>query len=90
MNIKITPYNKEIEVWVDYDYQPAESQTWDYPGCSAECYPTSVKHGHIEIIDYLSEEMIIEIGEKILEAHEDARADAMISRFEDRINDLRD
>lgn len=33
----------EVEFEVDYDFQPAERQTYNYPGCEADIQISSVK-----------------------------------------------
>lgn len=73
MKIKPNAFSEEIEVDVDYDYEPEEPMVWTYsngdpghPGSPEMVYLTSVKHNDIEIISYLSDEMIAEIEDRII------------------------
>lgn len=43
----------EIEVDVEYDYQPFEAQTLNYPGCDASIENVSVVIGNYEITNHL-------------------------------------
>ncbi len=44
----------EIEVDIDFDYQPPDAQTRDYPGCEGGVELTSALHNGVEIIDMLA------------------------------------
>lgn len=68
--MKITDWI-EIEVTVDGDYQPAEKQTWDYPGCPASFTNISVFLGDLDITDELTSDQIESIERRMLEAKED-------------------
>lgn len=63
----------ELELIVDYDYQPEEPMVRyypdgsGYPGAAEEVTVTSVKFGNVELISELSDEQIEEIEEQILE-----------------------
>jgi len=43
----------ELEVRVDYDYQPAEPATNEYPGCGMEITINSVMLGDTDILSRL-------------------------------------
>jgi len=38
--VKITLYYEELEI--DFDYQPPEPKTWNYPGCPEELIINSI------------------------------------------------
>lgn len=48
----------ELDVAIEFDYQPPEPMTHDYPGCDAEIDITSVTFKKIELIDSLSDQEI--------------------------------
>ena len=54
---------------VDFDYQPEEKQTFDYPGCPAEVEILGVwidsDSERTNIIDLLSEQVLVRIEEEI-------------------------
>ena len=54
---------------VDFDYQPEEKQTWDYPGCDAGAEILGVwidsDSERTNIIDLLSEQVLVRIEEEI-------------------------
>jgi signal recognition particle subunit SEC65 len=60
-------YDEEIKIEVEYDYQPFESMTWDYPGCpeQATIYSVIIAETGQEIC--LLPDVEKEISEKILE-----------------------
>lgn len=92
--MKITPNYKEIDVDVDFDYEPEEPMIWTHrngdpgePGSTEQYHVTSVKHNGIEIIDYLSDQLLEEIEDKLRTENVDNETDAMISRYEDKMAD---
>lgn len=64
----ITPNNKEINVEIDFEYQPEEPMSKDreYPGCDAELTIISVMHDDFDIIDYLTPKLIEDLERKML------------------------
>ena len=92
--MKITPNYKIIDVDVDFDYQPGDPGVHTYSNGDPGYPPigevfeiTSVKHNGVEIIDYLSDQILEEIEEKLRDEKADNEADAYVSRFEDRLSD---
>lgn len=67
-NTTIKPNSKEIEVEIDFEYQPAEPMSLDreYPGCDAELNIISVMHDDFEIIDYLSSDLLRALESRML------------------------
>jgi len=55
----------EIKLEVEFDYQPAEPQTRDYPGCAEEIDLIQVMHENTDILPMLSEDAIEKIGAAI-------------------------
>jgi hypothetical protein len=66
-----------VSLLVSYEYEPAESMTWDHPG-SPECaWLCEAKVAGVDIVDLLSKETIEAIETQILE---DAASDAQAAR----------
>ena len=55
-----------VELEIEYDYQPEEKQTWDYPGCGESFEITSIKINDIDVMELL-EEQIESIEEALVE-----------------------
>ena len=92
--MKITPNYKEIDVDVDFDYEPGDPGVHTYSNGDPGYPPTrevfeitSVKHNGIEIIDYLSDSILEEIEEKLRDEKADHAEARQLSRAEDRLND---
>lgn len=79
----------EQTVDVEFDYQPAERMTRDYPGCEAEVTITSVKWRGLELINDLSSDTIESLVEDGFDTIEECRVQALEDRAE-YIRDLRD
>lgn len=60
-----------INLFVEYDYQPEESMTLDYPGCPEYCEVTKITTEHGDDITSLFDTMADKIEDAILEAHRD-------------------
>jgi len=58
----------ELDVEVNYDFQPFEPQTNTYPGCRAEIEYMSVWVGDTEITAILDKAKLNELMQKCLEA----------------------
>lgn len=70
---KICPNFKEIEVEVEYYYEPAEAAVWTYangdpghPGSPAVVEIQSIKHNGVDIYDYLHDSILDKLQEEIL------------------------
>lgn len=72
----------EQTVTVEFDYQPAERQTRDDPGCSAEVTITAVIWIRIDITAYLSKETISQLEQEAFEWMDGERDSAMADRAE--------
>ena len=55
-----------VELEIEFDYQPEEKQTWDYPGCGESFEITSIKINDIDVMELL-EEQIESIEEALVE-----------------------
>ncbi len=53
----------ELDVDIEFDYQPEEPQTRDYPGCEADVDITSVTFKGVELRDALSKTQLNELAE---------------------------
>ena len=53
-------------VEAEYDYQPMEQATLEYPGCDAGASLTSAKLNDVEILQELSQECIERMEEECL------------------------
>ena len=60
---------------IEFDYEPAEPQTWDDPGCPESVDIVSVMAGQIDIAEWCSEESMEFFAEKALESVAQGRAD---------------
>ncbi len=66
----------EFTIWINFDFQPYEPRTWDYPGCEASADISSV-----EFEDGTPAEVIAEVermkdnGDLKLEAEESMQAE---------------
>lgn len=83
---KITIPGTSIEAEVDFDYQPAERQTWDDPGCSASAEINTVMVGGVDITELISDELIEELDVAICKQ---ADENAYESRCEARMDNMR-
>lgn len=57
----------EQKVTINFDYQPFEHQTHDYPGCDESITITSLKWEGKEYIGYISEDHLRDIEIDLLE-----------------------
>lgn len=64
MYIKVKKNNVELEV--EFDFQPYEPSTSEYPGCPEEIVITSVVLDGTDITDFIWEFMDIEEIEKLV------------------------
>ncbi len=62
---------KDWDLEVEYDFQPMERRTHNYPGCDASAMPECVKLNDIDITELLSEKVLEDIGESIIECLRD-------------------
>lgn len=53
------------EFMVDFDYQPAEAETLEYPGCKEEATINSVSVGGLELLGSLPESTLNKITDAI-------------------------
>jgi len=60
----------DVALFVEYSYEEAEQQTWDYPGSPHSAYIESVTVNNIDIYDLLSEEQLHDIECLILKSYE--------------------
>jgi hypothetical protein len=67
-------------LFIEFDYSPAERQTWDEPGCAESADIVSVTTGGVELLDLLSDATIALFEEKALEAMRQGREDAAYDR----------
>jgi len=58
----------DIDVLVDYDYQPFEPQERGYPGCYAEATINAVEHKGVDIADVLSADVMANLEMECLMA----------------------
>lgn len=62
---------------VEFDYQPAERQTWDYPGCAESIDITAITINGIDVFDLVeSLRGLKKIEEAALEAYRESRQEA--------------
>ncbi len=60
--------------YLDYDYQPKESETLEYPGCPESITINSITTcGPVDIRDFVSEDWLGFVSEKIMESINDER-----------------
>lgn len=76
--MKTNIYYKEVEFEVEYDYQPEEKPTRDYPGAHEEVEITSVKHCGVEFYDIVAHDIqaIEDLVFKKIEEDKEAWMDA--------------
>lgn len=72
------------ELDCDFEHQPYERQTLEYPGCPESSILISCKFRGIEIIDLLVDGDIEYITEFYEERATDAKLESEISAYEDR------
>ena len=83
---KYQPSGKD-ELVIEFDYQPAEPQTWDDPGCDAEVDVAAVYAGGIDILEWCSDVSIEFFAEKALESVASIKEAAEYDRGQDRYED---
>jgi hypothetical protein len=71
-------------LFIEFDYSPAEDQTWLEPGCRESADIVSVLAGQIELLDLLSDATIALFEEVACEAMRQGREDAAYDRACDR------
>lgn len=59
---------KGIDLTVSYDYEPAEKQTWEEPGCDESYDIYEVFHNGEDISDIISEDIREELTTALAEA----------------------
>lgn len=59
---------KGIDLTVSYDYEPAEKQTWEEPGCDESYDIYEVFHNGKDISDIISEDIREELTTALAEA----------------------
>jgi len=62
---KICPNYKDIEVECYGTSYPYEAQTLEHQGCPKHAEIEQVKHGDIDITDYLSDNILDELNVKV-------------------------
>ncbi len=76
---------------IEFDYQPAERMTRDYPGCDAEVDVVSVMANGIDILEWISDvslEFFVEkCFESVAEAKENDEYDRGEERYQSRMDD---
>jgi hypothetical protein len=72
-SIDLTLYGISLEV--EYDYQPEERMTQEYPGCPEEVEIGVVSHKGEDISDLLSTVVIDKLTDTILDRIQDKRYD---------------
>jgi hypothetical protein len=80
----------DIELDVEYDYSPAEPQTYDEPGCPAEVVINGVYHEKIDIIEILNQATLDRISEIILEKIDEECKNAEYDRADQYWQDRKD
>ena len=77
------------ELVIEFDYQPAEPMTRDYPGCDAEVDVVAVYANDIDILERISDTSLEFFKEKCFESvrkiKEDAEYDRGQELYEDRM-----
>ena len=61
-------FDTELGITVYYDYQPAEGQTDDYPGCDAEIQNVFIYFGSKDITNELSDEQRDSITQQCMDS----------------------
>jgi hypothetical protein len=72
----------EQDVTVEFDYQPAERQTRDDPGCSAEVEITSIIWSGIELKPFVCKDLIDQLEQEAFEWMDGERDSALSDRAE--------
>jgi hypothetical protein len=80
----------DAQALVRFDYEPAERETFDCPGSPANCSILEIEINGLWISpDYFSQRWLDSAEERLCEdvesAARDAKAEAQISAYEDRI-----
>jgi hypothetical protein len=79
-----------VDLVVTYDYEPAERQTLEYPGCPEQLDVVQVNHKGEDITELLDWEMVESIAQKLLEDRSDSIRQAEEDRAEARWQDQQD
>lgn len=61
---------EETRLTVDFDYQPAEPMTHDYPGCAEEVELIAVWHHDEDILPMLNDDAIEKISRTVIKSAE--------------------
>ena len=62
-------YN-DIELWVEYQYEKGEQQTYDYVGSASEVYLDSIFVRGVDIYNLFDANQLEEIKEILIKNHE--------------------
>lgn len=76
-NVTVTKYienvGEEIEVEVNFDFQPAERRTWNYPGCDASLDICEIRRTDNGAELFLLKEHEDDMAEELLEDYREQR-----------------
>jgi hypothetical protein len=59
----------DVELEVDYDYEPEEPATRDEPGCAHEAIINAVTVGGVNITDIIGADHLSRIADRVADAH---------------------
>jgi hypothetical protein len=75
---------KGVEFEVEYDFQPEEKATRDYPGCGMEITPTCITCEGVDFSEFFFEYGTIKEIEKVIQNFVDLIVEGMASAYDGR------
>lgn len=61
----------DIELTVEYDFEPGKTATYDKPGCADEAIVNAVYVGGVDIKNIINPRYLTDISERIADSHEE-------------------